>query len=349
MTTYQISAADSAYANYERFHYPDPRIQKRFHVLWLKSQGYSNVDISNIIDIHRNTVKAYLDLYELSGIERLKQFQYKTPLSELDDYKTSIEVYFRKYPPVSVKQARHEIKRMTGIERSLTRTRAFLKRLGMKPLKTGHIPAKADPVKQKEFVQKVLQPLVNQAQNGACHLLFMDGAHFVMSAFVAIVWCFERVFIRSASGRNRINLLGAVNAKTKEIISVYNDTYIKAPTVIELLKMIRKRYRKKPIYVVLDNARYQHCKLVKDMAKKLGIELVFLPSYSPNLNIIERLWKLIKSEVCAAKYYDSKINFENAVLDFVEQLNNNKKMKPILRSRLNCNFQLFENAQNRAA
>jgi transposase len=349
MTTYQISNADLAYVKYERFHYPDPRIQKRFQVLWLKGQRYLNIEIASIVSIHRNTVKQYLDLYKTDGIEGLKRFQYNIPVSELDRHKTSIEAYFRKYPPTSVKQARHEIKRMTGIERSLNRTRAFLKRLGMKPLKTGHIPAKADPVKQKEFVENVLQPLVNQAEKGECHLLFMDGVHFVMSAFVAIVWCFERLFIKSASGRTRINLLGAVNAKTKEIISLYNDTYIKAPTVIELLKMIRKRYRKKQIYVVLDNARYQHCKLVKKMAEELKIELVFLPSYSPNLNIIERLWKLIKSEVCAAKYYENKLDFENAILDFVEELNTNKKMKTILHSRLSCNFQLFGNAQNLAA
>ena len=349
MTTYQISEADLAYVKYERFYYPNPRIQKRFHVLWLKGEGFLNVDIASIVGIHRNTVKSYLDIYQSDGLEGLKQFHYNIPVSELDEHKISIEAYFRKHPPISVKHARHEIKRITGIERSLSRTRAFLKRLGMKPMKTGHVPAKADPVKQKEFVDNVLQPLVDQAEKGECHLLFMDGVHFVMSAFVAIVWCFERLFIKSASGRSRINLLGAVNAKTKEIISLYNDTYIKAPTVIELLKMIRKRYRKKQIYVVLDNARYQHCKLVKKMAEELKIELVFLPSYSPNLNIIERLWKLVKSEVCAAKYYKNKLDFENAILDFVEELNTNKKLKPILRSTLSCNFQLFENAQKLAA
>ncbi len=63
MTTYQISETDQAYANYERFYYPDPRIQKRFHVLWLKGQGYLNIDIAHIVSIHRNTVKTYLDLY----------------------------------------------------------------------------------------------------------------------------------------------------------------------------------------------------------------------------------------------------------------------------------------------
>lgn len=349
MTTYQISEADIAYANYERFHYLDPRIQKRLHVLWLKSQGYLNIDIASIINIHRNSVKKHLDRYKLDGIEELKRFRYRIPVSELDEHKTTIEEYFRQNPPTSVKQAREEIKRLTGIERSMNRTRVFMRRIGMKPIKTGQIPAKANPEKQKQFVENVLQPLVNQAEKGECHLLFMDGVHFVMSAFVAIVWCFERIFIKSASGRSRINLLGAIDAKTKEIIGVYNDTYIKAPTVIELLKIIRKRYRKKPIYVVLDNARYQHCNLVKEMAKQLKIELVFLPTYSPNLNIIERLWKLIKSEVCAAKYYENKLAFENAILDFVEKLNTDKEMKKILRSRITCNFQLFENEHNLAA
>lgn len=348
MTTYKISEADLAYANYERFHYPNPKIQKRFHVLWLKGQGYKNTEIARLINIHRNTVKTYLDIYKLSGIEGLKKLNYLRPVSELEEYRTKIETHFREHPPTNIKHARQQIKELTGIERSMNRTRLFLKKIGMRPLKTGHVPAKADPVKQRKFVEEVLQPLVNQAEKGECHLLFMDGVHFVMSAFVTVVWCFNRVFIKSSSGRNRINLLGAINAKTREIISVYNESYIKAPTVVELLKIIKSRYRKQ-IYLVLDNARYQHCKLVKQTAKELGIELIYLPSYSPNLNIIERLWKFIKAEVCAAKYYETKLEFENAIIDFVEKLNNDKKMKKILRSRITCNFQLFDNAQNLAA
>lgn len=348
MTTYQISEADIAYAKYERFHYPDIKVQKRFHVLWLKSENFKNVDIAKIVGIHRNTVKVYLDKYKVEGLEGLKRNNYYKPESELKVHQLSIEEYFRKHPPLTVKEARKKILDLTGIERSMSRTRAFMIRIGMKPLKTGHIPAKADPERQREFVDEVLQPLINQSNKGECHLLFMDGVHFVMSAFVSLVWCFERVFIKSSSGRFRINLLGAVNAKTMELTSVYNDSYINANTVVIFLKNVRKRYRTKPIYIVLDNARYQYCNLVRETAESLNIELVYLPPYSPNLNIIERLWKFIKQEVCAGKYFENKQDFQNAILDFVESLYK-KEMRKILKPKLKCNFQFFDNAQKVAA
>jgi len=95
-----------------------------------------------------------------------------------------------------------------------------------------------------------------------------------------------RLFIKAAAGRNRINVLGAVNAITKEVVTLSNTTYINAETIIAFLKQLKKHYGELPLKIVLDNARYQHCKLVEEAAKELNITLLFLPSYSPNLNII---------------------------------------------------------------
>ncbi|MDX2304953.1 MAG: IS630 family transposase [Microscillaceae bacterium] len=95
----------------------------------------------------------------------------------------------------------------------------------------------------------------------------------------------------------RLNILGAVHAITKKITCALNDSTINAQTLITFLQQLRREYADKTIYIVLDNARYQHCNLVKDFAKTLDIHLVFLPPYSPNLNIIERLWKWLKKNV----------------------------------------------------
>ena len=99
-------------------------------------------------------------------------------------------------------------------------------------------------------------------------------------------------------------MLGAVDALTKEIITVTNTTYITSRQVCEMLaKLADQAVAGIPITVVLDNARYQRCKPAQFYAAKLGIELLFLPPYSPNFNVIERLWKFVKKKCLYSKYY----------------------------------------------
>jgi hypothetical protein len=119
----------------------------------------------------------------------------------------------------------------------------------------------------------------------------------VQGAFLGWLWCFNRVFVRSSSGRQRFNVLGALCATTHRLISVCNTGYINSASVCELLAKIKEATAAIPVTLVLDNARYQRCQLVQTTAAALGIELLFLPPYSPNLNLIERLWKFTKEPV----------------------------------------------------
>ena len=120
----------------------------------------------------------------------------------------------------------------------------------------------------------------------------------MLSAFLGYLWSFTRIFIKSPAGRQRFNVLGAINAITKELVLVTNTSYITSIQICEMLtKIARRRTQGVPITIVLDNARYQRCKLVMAKAEELGIELLFLPPYSPNLNLIERLWKFVKKDV----------------------------------------------------
>lgn len=346
--TVHISEADGNAAKYEFLNHPEPAVQKRMLCLRLKYRGFENWVIADILEISRNTVCNYLTLYEKTGYEGLKVLNYRGRVSKLDKHQSKVEASFRTTPPRCVKEARERIKKLTGIKRSLTRVRAFLKRMGMSPRATGQIPAKANVEQQKQFHDHVLQPLLHKAQAGKCHVLFLDSAHFVLAAFVAIVWCFERVFVKTAPGRFRLNVIGVIHAASKELTALYNTTYINSNTVVELLEKIALKYAGLPIHIILDNARYQHCQFVKDAALRLNITLVFLPPYSPNLNLIERLWKFVKAEVCAANYFPDAKSFQTAIIDFLNQLDR-KTMKKQLKSRLSLNFQLFSHAQNLAA
>lgn len=134
--------------------------------------------------------------------------------------------------------------------------------------------------------------------------------------------------------------MGAINAVSKEITLVTNTTYITSLQVCEMLvKIALKRTAEVPITIVLDNARYQRCKVVTDKAAELGIELLFLPPYSPNLNLIERLWKFVKKQVLYSKYYEKFEDFKAAITKCLEQ--SETKHKEALDSLLKLNFQTF--------
>lgn len=180
-----------------------------------------------------------------------------------------------------------------------------------------------------------------EAQAGQRAVFFVDAAHFVVAAFLGWLWCAARLFVRGASGRQRYNVLGALNAVTHELIRVTNHTYINAATVCDLLRQLAALGLKVPITLVLDNARYQHCQLVMTLAKVLGIELLFLPSYSPNLNLIERLWKFIKKEVLNSRHHTNYAAFHARIDQCMEELATKHKAK--LETLLSHNFQVFDN------
>ena len=143
------------------------------------------------------------------------------------------------------------------------------------------------------------------------------------------------------SGRKRFNVLAALNAVTHEVITVTNDTYITGTQVCELLYKLAALGLMIPITLVLDNARYQKCRLVIDLAATLNIELLYLPSYSPNLNLIERLWKFVKKKCLYAKYYSDFSLFCAAISDCLAQPH--IQYKDELDSLLTLKFQSFKN------
>jgi transposase len=168
---------------------------------------------------------------------------------------------------------------------------------------------------------------------------FVDASHFVLASFLGWVWCFVRLYVRAASGRQRYNVLGALNAVTHELVTEINTTYITATSVCALLRTIASRGARVPITLVLDNARYQRCALVTDTARALGIELLFLPSYSPNLNLIERLWKFVKKEVLNSRHHQDFKRFQEAIDGCLADLSTKHREK--LGTLLTHNFQTW--------
>ena len=181
---------------------------------------------------------------------------------------------------------------------------------------------------------------MEKAEEGTLALLFMDASHFVMGCdYLGFIYCRARRFVKSFSGRMRYNVLGAIDFATKEVVTVTNDAYITATEVCEMLQKLSSKYADKPVHLVLDNARYQKCRIVQDLAKELGVTLVYIPPYSPNLNLIERLWKFVKGEL-RSKYYDDFTAFQKKIDSIIESTtkDNLSKIKNLIGEKV----QLFD-------
>jgi len=183
---------------------------------------------------------------------------------------------------------------------------------------------------------------VEEAQEGKIELLFMDAAHFVLLPFLGYLYSLATRFIKSWSGRKRFSVLGAINAVSKELIMMTEATYVNSMTVCGLLKEIAIRYHDRHIVIVLDNARYQRCRLVPQTAERLHIRLLFLPPYSPNLNLIERLWKFVKKKALYNRFYSDFQVFCSAITDCLNKTHTEYREE--LDTLLRPNFQSFKNA-----
>jgi transposase len=199
---------------------------------------------------------------------------------------------------------------------------------------------------QAAFRRDQLEPVLAEANAGARDVYFVDAAHFVRGAFLCCLWCAVRMFIRGASGRQRYNVLGAWHAVSRKLIRISNTTRISSDTMVELLAKIAAE-SVRAITLILDNARYQHCEKVKAEAKRLGIQLLFLPSYSPNLNLIERLWKFTKAKALRGKHYNDFTLFKQAIDNCLDRTATDyaKQMKTLMTLK----FQTFDETSFLAA
>jgi transposase len=291
--------------HYERYHYPDPKVQKKFEVLWLKSQNLPHETIAQLSGVSSRTVQRYLREYLEGGIERLKQNQYVGAPSLLNPTRGRLKSISRSILPRPQPRLRKPSRTWQGCDAASPRCVNFLTDWEWSVVKWDRHPVKPTIRKNSGNNERFSNGnwiRVWTRRNRANAKFFGDASHFVFGAFLCYLWCFVRFFLRTPAGRQRYNVLGALDYVSKRLTTVVNTTYINAKTVSELLQTLAEQHSDTPITLVMDNARYQRTALVQEKAKTLGIELLFLPSYSPNLNLIERVWKFVKSECLGGKH-----------------------------------------------
>jgi transposase len=252
---------------------PCARARKKCWVVYLRGKGYAHREIAGVVRVDEDTVTGYLRKYRDGGLPGLLGEYYRKREGQLDAHAERLKKVFEASPPHTVNQAIEVIDQETGVRLKPSACRAFLRKLGMRCRRCGLVPGKAPNDEkqiqaQQEFHDNKLQPRLEEAKQGRRTVLFVDAAHFVMGAFLGMLWCFVRQLLPSSCGRRRYNVLGAYDPIRQEVVTLTNDTVVNQETFCALLDKIALCYADTglPITLVLDNARYQKCQSVFDKA-----------------------------------------------------------------------------------
>jgi len=305
----------------------------------LLAKGWSTLQVAEALLVDDETIRNYLKRYQSGGLKALLADNYKGFIGKLSDEEIKIldqhlqkECYYRVEDIVSFVNKEFEVQYTI---RGMT---DLLHRLEYSYKKPKVVPGKADREAQEEFIRSYKR--LKAVKEESDPIYFMDGAHPQHNSVAAYGWIKKGTDkeIKSNTGRQRLNINGAINIENLKM-SVHYPESINAQSTIVLLKKIEAANPKAgKIYLICDNARYYRSKLLKQYLKKSKIKLKFLPTYSPNLNLIERLWKHFRKIILYNKYYESFDKFKTACKTFFSNI---KMFKNDLASLLRDNFHLF--------
>lgn len=317
----------------------DKRVFVKVTVLLMLHQGCTAQFVAESLGIDDSTVYRYCQGFEDFGLEDyLKSFfvAYSGHLSEDEEQQLLVEVRQRLY--INSKQVAAYIKREFGIQYSLSAVVKLLRRLGFTYKKTKGVGVKADREAQEAFVQELSGLLAQKDANQVVY--FNDAVHPQHNTRPDYGWIYrgEDFEIPTNPGRKRVNINGALNAHEVTDVLVVESERINAQSCIELWEKQRQRHPGKTIINICDNAPYYHSNYLKDWLKRNHwCQVVYLPPYAPNLNLIERLWKFLRKQVTSYDFYERFAEFRKAILDFFKNI---KEHKQALEALLTLNFHI---------
>jgi len=318
----------------------DKRYVYRINAVILLGTGWTYDETAEALLLDEATLRNYVKNYQEGGVDALIANNYKGSSAKLStEQLIELDIRLQENTYLTVDAIIASVEREYGVLYSTSGMTDLLHRLNFTYKKSKLVPAKADSKKQEAFLEELEKIRKNKDRNDP--ILYMDGVHPQHNTMLAYGWIKkgEDNVIKSNTGRQRVNINGALDAETHDVI-VRDDESINAISTIELLKKIETFYPLAlAIYIICDNAKYYRSKLVRDFLNTSKIQLVFLPSYSPNLNLIERLWKFMKKKILYNKYYEKFDAFKEATLGFFENI---EQYKDELDSLLTNNFNLLD-------
>lgn len=310
----------------------EKRKADRIKSILLLNQGFPYSEIARILLLNDSTVREYFKEYKDLGLDGLVEDNYSGSESYLTiREQQELTLYLKEQTYHTVKQIVFYVEEQYGKKYSIEGMTHLLHKLGFVYKKTKIIPGKLDPQKQEAFKKEYEK--LKQTKNPEDRIYFVDASHPHHNNESSYGWIYKGTdrWIKTNTGRKRININGALNLDDLTIITRLEET-INADAMILLIKNIEAHQREGEIYLILDNARYNHAAKVKNYVKKSGrVHLTFLPPYSPNLNIIERLWLFFHQKILYDHYYETFPEFKRAALTFLRNIQDyRKELKTLL-------------------
>jgi len=298
----------------------DKRICDRIKAVLLYDKGWSYQEIAEALLLSDDAIYQHVDEYKTfkklkpeggGSVEKLSAEQSKF-----------LEAHLQKHTYLYIKDIAAYVQSVWNITYAVSGMRNWLQRHDFSYKKPALVPGKANEEQQRQWIaeyEKLKQGLPQDET-----ICFMDGVHPTHNTQLACGWI-KRGFRKEISancGRSRINISGVVDLISKKVL-IQEDKMLNAISTIDFLKKIEVAYpTKSKVHLFCDNARYYRNKYVQEHLANSKVELHFLPPYSPNLNPIERMWKLMKERVMYNTYYQEFEDFRQAVLSFLKGLSN---------------------------
>lgn len=318
-------------------HCLDRKEGDRIKAILLRSEGWTVPKISQALRIHQSTIIRHIHDYQAGKLKnesggssgQLTESQTEELLVHLEEH-----TYHHNHEIVMY------IKERYGVSYTVSGMHKWLHRNGFSYKKPKGRPHKADAELQKQFIAEyeALKETVGDDEP----ILFMDAVHPTQATKLSYGWIRtgKTKHVDTTASRTRLNIVGAIQLGhiADTITSQYQT--INAESIVDFMGKIRAQYGSKTVHIILDRSGYHRASLIAEKTEKLNIKLHFLPPYSPNLNPIERLWKVMNEKVRNNRFFKSAKDFKEAISGFFE--NTLPGIGNELNDRINDNFQTLE-------
>ncbi len=314
----------------------------KIKAILLLNDGYTYEEIAKILLLDDTSIRRYYEIYSEKNLKGLLENNYmgrSSYLSQKQQKKLAKHLNDNIYPDTkSIIEYIKETFNLTYTSKGIV---PLLHKLGFVYKKTKRVPGKADPEAQEKFINETYKE-IKEIRGEHDRIYFMDGVHPQHNSIPAYGWIKKGTIkeIPSNTGRSRININGAIDIESLDLIH-REDESINADSTIALFRQIEEKNQfAEQIFIIADNARYYRSGSVSEYLKNSKINIIFLPPYSPNLNLIERLWRFLHKKIQYNKYYETFLEFKNACVNLLNNLHIYEKE---LRSLLTENFEIIGN------
>jgi len=338
MNDYSLSKTQLAELEQKHRTLRDKRQADRVKAVIALAKGWSAATIAEILLLDEKTSRNYFIRYQHGGLDALLADDYAGADPKLTELQMkTLETYLEDHILPDAKTVIAYIEKQYGVRYGLSGVTDLLHRMGFSYKKPTHVPGKQDPALQQVFLKEYIRIKAQKGKDDPIY--FADATHPQHNSIPSYGWIKkgQEKELKANCGRQRLNINGAINIATLEPMVRFYET-INAQSAIDLFAKIEARHPlAKVIYVIVDNARYYHSRWLKKALKGTKIKLIFLPPYSPNLNLIERYWKFFKKIVLNNRYYETFEEFKRACESFFRK---RKKYFPELQTLLTENFHI---------